>query len=204
VIYEIITNHDNQDIENRLFALELLDSTLNKELKSRLIPIFEPASFDQKVTRLQQFVSVHSESKENRLKEFLMKDFTLVNPALKEACLVAYYECTKDISVLNAFHASKIKNMHAKASQLLNNEDQSIKDRMLADLKGKYKLTSLQCAYLFNLAIHKLGSKSDKPMSSSKSSTANPYMVEMGDEYGRLLIDAYALAIFIDANQSGA
>ena len=63
VIYEIITNHDNQDIENRLFALELLDSTLNKELKSRLIPIFEPASFDQKVTRLQQFVSVHSESK---------------------------------------------------------------------------------------------------------------------------------------------
>ncbi len=204
VIYEIITNHDNQDIENRLFALELLDNTLNKELKSRLIPIFEPASFDQKVNRLQQFVSVHSESKEKKLKEFLMKDFTLVNPALKEACLLTYYEFTKDISVLNAFHASKIRNMHAKASQLLNNDDRSVKDMMLADLKGKYNLTSLQCAYLFNLAIHKLGSKSDKPMGSSKASTANPYLVDMGHEYGNLLIDAYALAIFIDSNQSGA
>jgi MFS family permease len=204
VIYDIITNDDNQDIENRLFALELLDNTLNEQLKNRLIPIFEPAPFDQKISKLQQFVSVHSESKEKKLKQFLMKDFILVNPALREACLVAFYEITNDSTVLNAFYSSKIRNLHSKASQLLNNDDRSIKDTMLSDLKTKYKLTSLQCAYLFNQAIQTHGSKSDRVMGSSKASITNPYLVDMGPLYGNLIIDTYALAIFIDYNQSGA
>jgi hypothetical protein len=40
-----------------------LDNTLNDELKKRLIPIFEPTSFDQKIHGLQKFVPVQSESK---------------------------------------------------------------------------------------------------------------------------------------------
>jgi hypothetical protein len=204
VIYDIITNEDTQDIENRLFALELLDNTLNEGLKTRLIPIFEPAPFDQKISKLQKFVSVYSESRGKKLKEFLMKDFTLVDPALREACLIAYYKIANDGTTLNAFHTSKIKNLHSKASQLLNNDDRSSKDTILEDLKEKYKLTSLQCTYLFNQAIQTSGSKSDKVMGSSKTSTANPYLVEMDPAHGRLLIDTYALAIFIDYNQSGA
>jgi hypothetical protein len=204
VIYDIITNEDTQDIENRLFALELLDNTLNEQLKTRLIPIFEPAPFDQKISNLQKFVSVYSESREKKLKEFLMKDFTLVDPALREACLIAYYKIENDGTALNAFHTSKIKNLHSKASQLLNNDDRSIKDTILEDLKEKYKLTTLQCTYLFNQAIQASGSKSDKVMGSSKFLTANPYLVDMGPAHGRLLIDAYALALFIDYNQSGA
>ena len=204
VIYDIITNEDTQDIENRLFALELLDNTLNDQLKTRLIPIFEPAPFDQKINRIQKFASVYSESKGTKLKEFLMKDFTLVDPALREACLIAYYKIANDSTALNAFHSSKIKNLHSKAAQLLNNEDRSSKDTILEDLKEKYKLTTLQCTYLFNQAIQSAGSKSDKVMGSSKASAANPYLVDMGPAYGRLLIDAYALAVFIDYNQSGA
>jgi hypothetical protein len=204
VIYEIITNEENQDIENRLFALELLDNTLNDELKKRLIPIFEPAPFDQKIHRLQQFVPVHSESKEKKLKELLMKDFTLVNPGLKEACLVAYYNLTKDDSVLNAFFTSKIRNLHSKASQLLNNDDRSTKDMMIAELKKTYNLSSLQCSYLFNQAVQIPRTKADKSGSSVKAKIDNPYSVNMGPANGGFILDAYALALFIDKNQSGA
>lgn len=203
VIYEIITNDENQDIESRLFALELLDNTLNDELKTRLIPIFEPAPFDQKIHRLQQFVPVHSESKEKKLKELLMKDFTLINPGLKEACLMAYYNLTKDNSVLNAFFASKIRNLHSKASQLLNNDDLSTKDRMIAELKKTYNLSSLQCSYLFNQAVQVPGAKTGGA-GALKAKTTNPYAVDMGPAKGGLILDAYALALFIYSNQSGA
>lgn len=204
VIYEIITNEENQDIESRLFALELLDNILNEELKTRLLPIFEPAPFDQKIHRLQRFIHVHTENKEKKLKELLMKDFTLVNPSLKEACLVAYYNLTKDDSVLNAFISSKIKNLQSKASQLSNKEDCSAKDNLFAELKNSYKISSLQCSYLFNQAVHVPGTKSDTTGAAIKAKPSNPYSVNLGHAYGGLILDAYALALFIDRNQSGA
>jgi hypothetical protein len=204
VIYEIITADENQDIENRLFALELLDNTLNDELKQRLIPIFEPAPFDQKIHRLQRFVPVYSVSKEKKLKEFLMKDFTLVNPCLKEICLITYYNLTKDETVLTAFLASKIKNLHAKASQLLNDDDTSMKARMIDQLRSEYNLTLVQCSYLYNQAVQTPGGKKDRSGNSAKAKSTNQYAVDMGVMNGGLVLDAYALALFIDANHSGA
>jgi len=204
VIYEIITNDANQDIENRLFALELLDNTLNDELKKRLIPIFEPAPFDQKIQSLQQFVSVHSETKEKKLKELLMKDFTLVNPRLKEACLTTYYDLTKDESVLLAFLSSKISNLQTKASQLLNKDEPGKKYKLIEELRKTFNLTSLQCSYLFNQAVSIPGNKKDKYNMGVKINTANStFSVDMGFANGGLILDAYALALFIDENQSG-
>ena len=204
VIYEIITALESQDIENRLFALELLDNTLSDELKQRLIPIFEPASFDQKIRRLQRFVPVYSVSEEKKLKELLMKDFTLVNPGLKEICLIAYNELTKDESVLKAFLASNIKNLHAKASQLLHEDDLSSKDEMIGRLRNDYNLSTVQCSYLYNQAVKVPGSKKDKSVATAKAKSGNPYIVDMGAANGGLVLDAYALAMFIDRNQSGA
>ncbi len=204
VIYEIITADESQDLENRLFALELLDNTLNDELKQRLIPIFEPAPFDQKIARLQRFVPVYSVSREKKLKELLMKDFTLVNPCFKEVCLIVYYDLTKDDTVLNAFLASNIKNLHSRASQLLNDSDRSTKDQMIAELRSKYNLSSIQCAYLYNQAIQIPGGKKDRTGTLVKAKTANQYSVDMGISNGGLVLDAYALALFIDENQSGA
>jgi hypothetical protein len=204
VIYEIITNEDNQDMENRLFALELLDNTLNDELKKRLIPIFEPASFDQKIHGLQKFVPVQSESKEKMLKELLMKDFNLVNPSLKEACLIAYYKLTKDDSVLKAFVTSKISNLQSKASELLKNDDRSLKVIMISEFKKTYKLSSLQCSYLFNQAVYTASTKTNKSRSVMKVKIDNSYSVKMGHEHESLIVDTYALALFIDKNQSGA
>jgi hypothetical protein len=204
VIYEIITNEDNQDMENRLFALELLDNTLNDELKKRLIPIFEPTSFDQKIHGLQKFVPVQSESKEKILKELLMKDFILVNPSLKEACLIAYYKLTNDDSVLKAFVTSKISNLQSKASELLKNDDRSLKVIMISEFKKTYKLSSLQCSYLFNQAVYTASTKTNKSRSVMKVKIDNSYSVKMGPEHESLIVDTYALALFIDKNQSGA
>ncbi len=202
VIYDIITADENQDIESRLFALELLDNTLNDELKQRLIPIFEPATFDQKIHRLQRFVPVYSVSKEKKLKELLMKDFALVNPGLKELCLTAYYNLTRDDTVLQAFLASNIKNLHARASQLLHEDDISMKDLMIRGLKSEFNLTPVQCSYLYNQAIQIPGGKREKS-GSAKGKSINQYAVDMGANNGGLVLDAYALALFIDENQSG-
>lgn len=201
VIYEIITSEDHQDIESRLFALELLDNTLDDELKKRLIPIFEPAPFDQKITSLQQFVPVTAISVEKQLKELLMKDFSLINPGLKEACLVAYYNLTKDNQVLSAFMASNVINLKVRASQLHNNDDESFKNRMITNLREMYNLTQTQCAYIFNLAVQIPGTRKEKSAGLSKTVASNPYTVDMGISNGGLVLDAFALALLIDNNQ---
>ncbi|WP_276346610.1 hypothetical protein [Daejeonella sp. JGW-45] len=200
--YDIISGDDSQDIEKRLFALELLDNTVSDEQKRYLIPIFEPAPFEQKISRLQQFVPVYSVSKEKKLKELLMKDFTLINPGLKEACLIAYYNLTRDNIILNAFLASNIKNLHSKASQLLHQEEASLKELMIRELGKVYNLSLAQRTYLYNQAVQTPGGKKDKS-SPAKTKTGNIYAVDMGTGNGALILDAYALALFIDVNQSG-
>jgi hypothetical protein len=131
-----------------------------------------------------------------------MKDFTLVNPGLKEFCLIAYNELTKDENILKAFLASSIKNLHAKASQLLNEDDLSTKDRMISRLRNEFNLSAVQCSYLYNQAVQVPGNKKDKS-SASKTKSGNPYAIDMGVANGGLVLDAYALALFIDLNQSG-
>jgi hypothetical protein len=200
VIYDIITGEDSQDIEKRLFALELLDNTVSDEQKRYLIPVFEPAPFDQKVNRLQQFVPVYSVSKEKKLKELLMKDFTLVNAGLKEACLIAYYQLTRDEKVLHAFYASSIKNLHSKASQLLHQDDESIQELMIRELGDTYHLSMSQRAYLYNQAVSIPGVKTG---GSARGKATNPFAVDMGAARAGLVLDTYALALFIQGNQSG-
>lgn len=204
VIYEIIVSEDHQDIESRLFALELLDNTLNDELKEHLIPVFEPAPFDQKITRLQQYVSVYPLSPVKQLKELLMKDYTLVDHSLKEICLIVYYELTGDQKILNAFSASNIKNLKDRSLNILNKEDRSNKGILIDEIGAAYQLSPLQCVYLYNHAVQLPGKKQSGSVTSSKSLAGNPYLVNMNTETGALLLDTYALALCVDSNQSGA
>lgn len=204
VIYEIIVSPDHQDIENRLFALELLDNTLSDELKQHLIPIFEPASFDQKLPRLQRFVSVIPLRPEQQLKQLLMKDYNLVNPSLKEICLIVYYQVTGDSTVLNAFSTSRIKNLRDRSLNMINKEDQGAAGVLMGEIGNAYHLSSLQCAYLYNHSIYFPGKKHSGAMTAVKNQTDNSYLVNINTEGGSVLLDSYALAQAIVSNQSGA
>lgn len=205
VIYEIITKNEEQDMENRLFALELLDNTLNENLKHRLIPVFEPVPFEQKINKFQQFVPVVTMQKDKRLKELLMKDFKLVNSMLKELCLTWYYKLSSDTSALKAFSESSIGNLRSNANELLNFPDtdhHKIKKTFISEIGVSFDLNQLQRSYLYNLGLE--AGRKHKAMGSGKSTHVNPYSINIGGETNLLILDCCALAILVDHNQSGA
>ena len=71
-------------------------------------------------------------------------------------------------------------------------------------MRNDYNLSTVQCSYLYNQAVQVPGSKKYKSVATAKAKSGNPYVVDMGVADGGLVIDAYALAMFIDRNQSGA
>lgn len=205
VIYEIITSDEHQDIESKLFAIELLDNTLNDSLKQKFIPIFEPAPFDQKIHRLQQFVPVSFESREERLKGLLMKDFTLVNPRLRELCLDQYFILTKDERVLSAFRASTLRNLRERAVALTLDEDEGlapepVHSSIVPELEKTYALNRVQLTYLYNQGIHLLSGRKDRKAVVIKGQSENPYFVTLGNGAGGFVLDAYAVALLINKN----
>jgi hypothetical protein len=206
VIYETITTGD-QDIESKLFAVELLDNTLTEPLKSKLIPIFEPAPFDQKIHKLQQFVPVYALEKTEQLRELLMKDFTLVDCQLKELCLSSYYTLTGDQKALKAFYASSIRNLREKAAQLLTNDPHSPLNagrQLLNELESTYFLSGRQLTCLYNQATHLAGNRKERTAAFFKEQADHPYCISLGNTGGNVVFDTYALALMIDRNYSGA
>lgn len=203
VIYDIIASEDQDDIESKLFAIELLDNTLDEVLKDKFTPIFEPAPFDQKIGNLQKFIPVEPMSAQEALKNLLLKDFKLVNHHLKECCLSCYYQLSKDKQMLNAFKVSKIKNLQVKAEKLSKKEFEinlSIQETLLKEIESRFLLSKVQLTYLFNDGIvtnessgHKVNRKSE-----------HPYVVPIEINGSSLLFDTYALALLIEPNYSGA
>ncbi|MES2650496.1 MAG: hypothetical protein V4663_02085 [Bacteroidota bacterium] len=205
VIYEIIIADDHQDMESKLFALELLDNILSDDLKNKLIPIFEPAPFEQKIGKLQQFVPVSAMKKQFALKELLMKDFTLVNARLKECCLICYHKLGFDKKLIDAFYTSTIKNLQARAAQLLVNEPIQVqKELLLMQLEETYQLSKLQLMYLYNHALYTLDDKKIKAGITLKDNKENPYQIIIETDYGQILFDVFGLALCIDHRYSGA
>jgi len=203
VIYDIIASEDQDDIESKLFAIELLDNTVEEVLKDKFTPIFEPAPFDQKIGNLQKFVSVEPMSAQGALKNLLLKDFKMVNHHLKECCLNCYYQLSKDQQLLNAFKVSKIKNLQAMAEKLSKKEFEptlSTQETLLKEIENRFLLSKVQLTYLFNEGIVTNEGSSYKVNRKS----AHPYFVPIDINGSALLLDAYALALLVELNYSGA
>ena len=119
-IIQDIINDKEQSIENQLFAIELMDVTLDAEHKSWILPVFEDIPYSAKVSRLNNLVFIYSLSAENRLKDIVMKDVKLIDPVIKQIAFEEYYKITKDKNILNAFATSGIDNLNATANMLKN------------------------------------------------------------------------------------
>ncbi len=118
VIQEILNTQSN-NIENQIFAVELLDNILTDELKQTITPVFEPISFQAKKHILQKYFPISELSVAERLKEMTMKDYKLMNTYLKQLALEAYHQLTNDSVVVRAFNESSIENLSAVAARLL-------------------------------------------------------------------------------------
>ncbi len=199
VIYAIIADEDQEDIERKLFAIELLDNTLEEGLKDKLTPIFEPAPFDQKIGNLQKFVPVEPMAAEEALKNLLLKDFKLVNAQLKECCLKVYYQLTKDSQLLNAFAVSRIKNLQLQAEKLGKNgvSTPAMNEALRSRIENEYALTKTQCTYLFNEGIV----SQDRQVNKGTRKFAHPYFIRVDIDDSSLLLDTYAMALFLETQQ---
>ena len=120
VIQEIL-NTQTANIENQIFAVELLDNILTDELKQTITPLFEPISFQTKKHILKKYFPIYELSVAERLKEIAMKDYKLMNAYAKQLAIEAYHQLTNDTTTLKAFNESSIENLSNTASQLLGN-----------------------------------------------------------------------------------
>ncbi|MBC7722650.1 MAG: hypothetical protein H7068_11540, partial [Pedobacter sp.] len=118
VIQEILNTQSN-NIENQIFAVELLDNILTNELKETITPVFEPISFQAKKNILQKYFPISELSVTERLKEITMKDYKLMNTYLKQLALEAYHKLTNDNVIIRAFKESNIENLSAISAKLL-------------------------------------------------------------------------------------
>jgi hypothetical protein len=194
VIYDIMMAEDQDDIESRLFAIELLDNTLDEILKDKLTPIFEPTTFDQKIGNLQKFVPVEPMPVADALKNLLLADYKLINHHLKACCLRCYYPLTHDEQLLNAFKMSGIGTLKQMAEDL--SKSNYSQRSFLKEMEDRFKLSSLQIVYLLNEGVvdNERGIK-------TKKAASHPYMVPMDIDGTSLLFDAYALSLFLEPNE---
>ncbi|MEO6498593.1 MAG: MFS transporter [Mucilaginibacter sp.] len=192
---------EGQDMENMLFALELMNNMLGRKLKSILIPLLEPNDYDQKINALKKVATVTKRSGIERLKEILLKDDELINMAIVEFALVNYFELTADRELTGILSNSPKPNIKLKAIQLLqgNKEDELVKYQVIAHLKAFYKLTNTEIAELENWGLNWYSSKQKHALGTGSSKLRNnPYLVDFDlGEKGGIMIDAYALALMI-------
>lgn len=125
VVQDILNSKDNS-IENHLFAIELLDNVLEKQMKKLVMPLIEDSSFNSKKEQLQKTLLIYHLSCTERLKEILMANFMIVGPYIKEPALQEYYRLTGDKTILNAFAASYVETLNASATTMLNNDDERV------------------------------------------------------------------------------
>ncbi len=119
VVQDVINSKD-KSLENRLFAIELLDNLLDSEMKKLLLPIIEEGSYNSKKESLEKTLLIYQLPCAARLKELLMNSFMTVGPYIKQLALEEYYRLTQDQGILYAFAASHQESLNATAHYLLN------------------------------------------------------------------------------------
>lgn len=178
VIQEILNTQSN-NIENQIFAVELLDNILTDELKETITPVFEPISFQAKKHILQKYFPISELSVTERLKEITMKDYKLVNTYLKQLALEAYHHLTNDGLTLRAFNESNIENLSAIAAKLLGQsatDSFAKKQKASADLHLQNYLQPNDLQYLLRYGLFAKEGKRNK-LSTSFSDNNERYLL---------------------------
>lgn len=149
VVQDVINSND-KSLENRLFAIELLDNLLESEMKKLLLPIIEEGSYNSKKESLEKTLLIYQLPCTARLKELLMNNFMTVGPYIKQLALEEYYRLTQDQGILYAFAASHQESLNETAHYLLHGSFDKVyaaKIAAVADMNLDEELNPALLAY---------------------------------------------------------
>jgi len=204
VIYDIVTKNKG-DIENQLFALELLDITLTPTLKEMIKPVLEPISFENKKQKLNKLFHIYHYTPKDRLVDILMKDYNLISLRLKELALIAYNRVTEEKHVLSAFRTNSIDNLKYRADEMFSGyQDPFFQAKMevLKTVEYNYSTLKTMGPYLINYAIFVPRQRNNANEWLHKMSATQPYLVEMRlSSNVPVKLDSLALALLVTLKQ---
>lgn len=119
---EQIVMQKDEDVERNLFVVELLENLLPAEQRFLIVPAFEQVSYGRKKAKWGEVFYLYEMSAQERLKEYLLKDYKLVLPWKKHAALEVYNSLFNDKSLLKAFAANRVPYLSERAAQILKGE----------------------------------------------------------------------------------
>jgi hypothetical protein len=207
-IVKNIINKSDLSEEDLFFVCELLDNILLPELKSMLIPIFEPTPFNVKKSKLSNIFNFYSLTSIDRLTNILMHDFNLLDSYTKQLALVLLKNIQHNHFAIKAFESSKIVNLRVEAGHL--NEKilkQTMQQLDLSKTICTYFRLDNNCQSIFQrwffienkLSLHKgiLGGKVSEIYNSTLQSIGITNFVELEFE-----IDLVAIVLLNRLNQN--
>ena len=120
IIVKNIINKSDLSEEDLFFVCELLDNILLPELKSIVIPVFEPTALSVKKSKLSNNFFFLSMTSIDRLTDILMHDFNLIDSYTKQLALNLLKNIKPDHVAIKAFESSCIVNLSVEAMYLDN------------------------------------------------------------------------------------
>jgi len=115
IIVKNIINKSDLSEEDLFFVCELLDNILLPELKSIVIPVFEPTPLSVKKSKLSNNFFFLSMNSVDRLTDILMHDFNLTDSYTKQLALNLLKNINPDHVAIKAFESSRIVNLRVEA-----------------------------------------------------------------------------------------
>lgn len=148
-----VIERGSENVEDKLFAFELLENILKGDMKKRALLVFDAANFQFDITKLQQHFTVISLSAPERLEDIFLKSFVWNHPALKEAALSAYLQLTSDTRIMNAFAESSHFNLKLAVMKYREPEDYNNLIAFVNRIQQHFGFSSAQMAYVLNYGI---------------------------------------------------
>lgn len=166
-----VIENSSGNVEDKIFAFELLENILKGEMKKRALLVFESANFQFDKNRLQQQFTVASLSPLDRLEDIFLKSFVWNHPSLKAAALTAYLQINNDSRIINAFAESSHFNLKIVVMRHANNtQDFAELNKFLESIKNHFQFTDTQMAYVLNYAVKVQSGKARNSASGKASS----------------------------------
>jgi hypothetical protein len=130
IIVKNIINKSDLSEEDLFFVCELLDNILLPELKSIVIPVFEPTALSIKKSKLSNNFFFLSMTSIDRITDILMHDFNLIDSYTKQLALNLLKNIKPDHVAIKAFESSRIVNLSIEAKYL----DEKISEHAIQQL----------------------------------------------------------------------
>lgn len=194
-IQEIVMQKE-QDVESNLFIVELLENILPAEQKSLIVPAFEQVPFSRKKAKWSEHFYLYGTTPQERMQEYLLRDYKLVLPWKKYQALDLYNTAFNEESLIKAFAANKVPYLSEKAGSILSGskitDPYARKENAIAELDKQIAAQHLKDGFLLEsteLYVH--GRKAETQYAFKE----NTYWVKHSGEGATLYLDLIAMAI---------